>query len=450
MAAHSPKSDRYFLEKLNDFGIKLGLEKTFALLRIFGDPQKKFLSVLIAGTNGKGSVARALSQILHQAGYRVGLYTSPHLVDLRERIVINMRPISRELFSHTLRKLRQTVESSPCHLTPTFFEALTVIAMTAFAEKKIEVGIVEVGMGGRFDATNVVPACLSVITSVSRDHIQYLGPTLRDIAREKAGIIKPGNPVICASHPPEVLSVIRQVAKDRQCPIFIFGQDFSGSRKEMSLESLVFDFQGEKSFSRLKTKLVGDHQVENLSLAVAASLLLRQKGLYIGERDIRLGLEKVFWPARLQLVRRKPLILLDGAHNEGGLKALTQFLSRLLPGKRFLVLTAMLKDKEWQKMLRLLLQWNQDLAFTGLKINRGLAPELMAQQVTRWAPGKKVMVFPETRSAWKEIKASGKDWVICGSLYLAGEILKLAGRTVFSGRKLPCRSKDIQREFSMF
>ncbi len=441
MILHSSRqiSDRIFLERLNDFGIKLGLDRTFALLKHFGQPQEKYLSVLVAGTNGKGSVAKALSRILLTSGYRVGLYTSPHLVDIRERIFVNERPISRRLFRTGLRKVRQVVENSPFHLTPTFFEALTVMAFLAFAEEKVEVAVVEVGMGGRFDATNVVPASLSVITTVGLDHMQYLGPTQRDIAREKAGIIKEAKPVISASQKPEVLQVIRQVARDKQAKLLVHGRDFLGQMKQMNLERLQFDFSGEESFTGLETRLTGRHQVENMALAVQASLQLNKMGLSIPRKAIRVGLKKVFWPGRLQILRRKPLLLLDGAHNSSGLEVLHETLEDVYPGKKFSVLTAILKDKQWQKMLRMMLPWSKKFVFTGLKTERAISPEVLAAYILRYQPEEKVKVVTGVKEAWQMVKESKEDWVICGSLYLAGEILQQAGRNVFLGKKLPSR-----------
>ncbi|HOL65916.1 MAG TPA: folylpolyglutamate synthase/dihydrofolate synthase family protein [bacterium] len=432
-------SDRLFLRKLNDFGIKLGLDKTFSLLEAFGQPQKKYLSILVAGTNGKGSVARTLAQVLTLAGYRVGLYTSPHLIDLRERIVINQRPVSRDVFRQTLRRLRNLVEASPCHLTPTFFEALTVMAFTIFAEKKVEVAVVEVGMGGRFDATNVLPASLSVITSVSLDHVQYLGPTLRDIAREKAGIIKTGRPVISARQRPEVISVVRKVARDNAAALLIHGRDFSAVLKGMDPERLIFDFFGEEALPGLTSRLLGRHQVENMALVVQACLSLRRMGLQIPEKALRVGLKTVVWPARLQIIRRQPLILLDGAHNPGGLQSLSFALKDLFPDLKFSLLSGMLKDKEWPEMVRMLLPWSQKVVFTGLKTPRALPPGVLAEYALRYRPGLKVTALPDTAAAWKMVRDSRENWVVCGSLYLAGEILKLAGKKVFCGRKLPAR-----------
>ncbi|MCX7917759.1 MAG: Mur ligase family protein, partial [bacterium] len=203
-----------FLDSLSDFGIKLGLDKTIYYLEKLGKPHYKYPSILVAGTNGKGSVCKALSKILQFSGYKVGLYTSPHLIDVKERIRINEEKIKEEEFIQKIEQLRKIIEKQPYHLYPTYFEALTIIAFSYFYDKKIDILVCEVGMGGRFDATNVLPSFINVITKIGLDHMEFLGKTYREIANEKAGIIKEKTIVLSAKQRQEAYEVIKKKAKE--------------------------------------------------------------------------------------------------------------------------------------------------------------------------------------------------------------------------------------------
>jgi dihydrofolate synthase/folylpolyglutamate synthase len=217
-----------FLNSLSDFGIKLGLDKTNFYLEKLGNPHFKYPSILVAGTNGKGSVCKALSKILEFSGYKVGLYTSPHLIDVRERIKINEENISEEEFNENIMRLKKIIEKQPVHMYPTYFEALTIIAFLYFYKKKIDILVCEVGMGGRFDATNVLPSFIEVITKIGLDHTEFLGKTYREIANEKSGIIKEKTIVLSAKQKKEAKEVIIKKAKDRNSEILIYGDDFKG------------------------------------------------------------------------------------------------------------------------------------------------------------------------------------------------------------------------------
>ncbi len=424
------KSPEAFLEGLSDFGIKLGLDKTFFLLKKLGSPQKQYPSVLVAGTNGKGSVSSSLASILAAAGYRTGLYTSPHLVDVRERIALNGRMIPADRLAAEVRRLKRMLANLPYHLYPTYFEALTVLAFSYFAQEEAQVVVAEVGMGGRFDATNVLPAGLEIITPISLEHTQYLGKTIREIAGEKAGVIKEGSAVICAAQKRDALAVIRLKAADRKAELSVLGRDFSGRVRRRTSGGQTLDFTGIRALPGLVTPLLGSHQVENVSLAVQAALTLRSRGFSISERAIRRGLRATRWPARFQVLRKSPLLILDGAHNPAGIAVLQRTLAEVFPGRKFSYLAGVLKDKEWRTMLESLPP-EAPLLLTRPENDRAVEPAELARHLERQGRKGPVRVVASTAAALQEIQQNRKtDFCICGSLYLAGDVLKcLGGKT---------------------
>jgi len=373
----SRSSDPVFLDKLADFGIKLGLDKTLFLLSKFGNPHHRFPSVLIAGTNGKGSVAKTLATILKEAGIPCGLYTSPHLVDVRERISFNGRPIGRKEFAGEIGRLRRVVKTLPVDRCPTYFEALTIIAFSWFAKKNAALVVAEIGMGGRFDATNTLSSFCEVITAIGYDHQQYLGATLTKIAREKAGIIKKGSPVICAAQKKEALAVIRAAAATKKARLILYGRDFTGRKTGDSDRGQEIAFSGPEDIL-VTTPLLGRHQVENVSLAVRAALEARKKGFSIPDEAIRSGVAATVWPARFQLLRTDPPVILDGAHNPPGSEALKKTLRDRYPGEKFSLLVGMLKDKDYRTMVASLLPAAREIVFTLPVTERAVHPGLLA------------------------------------------------------------------------
>lgn len=413
-----------FLESLTDFGIKLGLDKTIFLLKKFGNPHLKYPSILIGGTNGKGSVAKTLSEILKKAGYKVGLYTSPHLISVNERISINNAPIPQDDLIVQINNLKKVISKIPYHNYPTFFEALTVIGFSYFAERKVDVLVAEVGMGGRFDATNVLPSFLEVITKISLEHTMFLGKTLSQIAYEKAGIIKEKSKVICASQEKEVYSVIRKRAKEERAKLVVYGKDFSGKRVQQSPDAQTFHFYGKKILKNLKTPLLGKHQIENVSLAIQSAMEIRNMRFKLPEESIYSGVESVFWPARFQILRKNPVIVLDGAHNPAGIKALKNSLRELFPGERFAFLIGILKDKDWEVMMKEIFSITSEIIFTNPDEKRGISPYVLSEFAAGKKKNIKISILPEVEKAFEEVQKSKKPFCICGSLYLAGKVLK--------------------------
>lgn len=325
---------------------EVGLLRTAYLCRVVGMPQQRFRSVHIAGTKGKGSTAAILATILQAAGYRVGLYSSPHLHTIRERIRTNGVPITPELFAALLAELaaadRALQREHPEWGGATAFELVTVLSFLAFARAGVDWAIIEVGLGGRLDATNVLLPDVAVITVIGYDHMQILGSTLEAIAREKAGIIKPGRPVVSAPQASEAAEVLEAVARERGAPLWLGGRDWvvTGQRTD-------FAFQGESlELGHLALGLRGSHQVENAGVALATVERLRAKGVDVSEEAIRQGLLEVTWPGRLEVLQERPLVVVDGAHNRESAERLARALQEEFSWSRLWLVLGVLRDKE--------------------------------------------------------------------------------------------------------
>ena len=419
-----------FLLHLRDFGIKLGLEKTINLLEKFNNPHARYKSILIAGTNGKGSVAKTLATVLCEGGYSVGLYTSPHLVDIRERIVVNGQKISQDAFVHKIKQLYEILKKEPYHLYPTFFEAMTVLAFAFFADSSIDILVCEVGMGGRFDATNVLPSFMEVITSIGLEHTYMLGKTYAQIANEKAGIIKRNSTVVTAAQKEEALKVIREKAKENNARLYVYGKDFKAKKIGISTDGQEFNFCGKETYRHIKIPLWGSHQIENMSIALQALILMGDMGFPVHRQAIYSGLKNVSWPGRFQIIRHKPLWIIDGAHNPDGLKTLMRSLRALFPGEDFSLLMGILKDKDWRKMIEIIERNKniKEIVFTAPDTGRAMDPEVLASFVKR--KDIKRIIIPDYKKAYRYMKQNPVNWCVCGSLYLCGNILPLTGHQI--------------------
>ncbi|MBM4388335.1 MAG: bifunctional folylpolyglutamate synthase/dihydrofolate synthase, partial [Deltaproteobacteria bacterium] len=310
-----------FLGGLQRMGINPGLENIKAVLRALDNPQFKFNSVLVAGTNGKGSTAAFLARILESSGYKAGLYTSPHLIDARERIRINGIAISEEDFERIGRELRRALETIDIRLT--FFEAVTAIGFAYFAAKEIDVAVLEVGMGGRFDATNVVLPLVSVITNISIDHSKYLGSTVEDIAFEKGGIIHSGGDLVSGVSHGLYNCVLKPICERENVDSFLLGRDFSysGFGGAWSFSGRKFELGG------IALSLRGSFQGENAALACAAAECLAGRSFDISKESLMKGLSGTEWRGRFEALEENPLFIIDGAHNPGAYARLTETLS---------------------------------------------------------------------------------------------------------------------------
>ncbi len=418
-------SDIDFLLKLTDFGIKLGLEKTFNLLEKFNNPHTKYKSILIAGSNGKGSVAKTLSTILTEAGYKVGLYTSPHLVDIKERIVVNGENIPEDILLEKIKVLRNLMKESPYEFYPTFFEAMTVIAFSYFADVGIDFLVCEVGLGGRFDATNVLPSLMEIITPIGLEHIHLLGKTYSEIANEKAGIIKEDSVVVTAAQHKEALSVIKDKAKAKNSKLYLYRKDFTTRKRGVSINGQQFDFYSSKKYINISTSLLGEHQIGNMALVLESLILLQEKGIKIYDEAVYTGMSKVKWPCRFQLIRENPIMLMDGAHNYDGVKILLKTLKEVFPKTKFSFVVSILKSKDWKKMLQSIQRFQdiEEIVFTKSTTERAVDPQLLASYIKR--KNLKIKVIPDYEQAYLYVTKRPKNVCICGSLYLCGNILPL-------------------------
>lgn len=411
-------------------GIHLGLHRIRSVLHALGNPQLRFPAVHIAGTNGKGSVAAFTAGILHQAGYRTGLYTSPHLVQVEERIQIGGRRIScrqlARLLSHVAETESILLQVGNLDRRLTYFELMTACAFLHFAEQTIDVAVVEVGLGGALDATNVVVPAVSVITGISYDHQELLGGTLREIAREKAGIIKEGTPVVSGCRQREVRDVIRRAARRTSAPLYEIGRRFRIERSGQALRARFSVKTPLGWIRRLLPGLAGRHQARNAALATVAVMQLDR--FPVTAAEIRRGLAKTRWPGRLEEFRKPSRTIVDGAHNEEGAAALGAYLRQLNAGDIDLVF-AVLKDKDISGMVNRLFPTARRIHLAPLSNKRSADPWMVFALATRF--GRRIRIYPDSKAAleaaWRESGRSGTV-VVAGSLYLVGEILPLLRR----------------------
>ncbi|HYV86343.1 MAG TPA: folylpolyglutamate synthase/dihydrofolate synthase family protein [Patescibacteria group bacterium] len=423
-----------WLDSLESLGIRPGLDRITALLARLGDPQRDLRFVLVAGTNGKGSVVAFLSQILREAGLRPGVYTSPHLVRFEERIAIDGAPIPAAAVAELTTEVRDAVEgvTRDGAQTPTYFEATTALAFLHLHRSRVPIAVLEVGMGGRFDATNVGSPLACAITPVSLDHTQGLGRTVAEIATQKAGIIRSGVPVVVARQEDEAMQVIAAEAAAAGAPLVaadscrIEPRDGFPDPPRFSLTTP----DGERH-ADLALALRGDHQVGNATLAVLlAGILRRDGGLPIDERAIRHGLATAQWPGRLELLpaagNDEPDLLLDGAHNPDGCAMLAAYLHRHQATRpRRVLLFAAMRDKPADEMLRILKPVVDEVVVTGLPVARGRPPADLERQAKD--AGFDATCEPDQAAALAlaRRRAGARGLVVAsGSLYLVGEIQK--------------------------
>ncbi|MDY0042921.1 MAG: folylpolyglutamate synthase/dihydrofolate synthase family protein, partial [Desulforhabdus sp.] len=330
-----------YLYGLQKHGIKFGLNSTANILKRIGDPQQQLRCIHIAGTNGKGSTAAMLSSTLAEHGYRVGLYTSPHLVRFTERFRINDQEVPADRILDIFNRIRQCLDGRE---PPTFFEVVTAMGFLYFAEEQVDWAIIEVGMGGRLDATNVVRPVVCAITNVSMDHQEYLGKTLAAIAREKAGIIKDGLPVVSGALQPLVKGILKATCFQHDAPLYLFKEHFKVRRTANG----SFQYRGLRlELPHLRVNLRGAHQISNAAVALAVlEVLEKEKQILLNPKAIQQGLMRVFWPARLEVLQEDPMIVLDGAHNPPGAESLRDALKRTFSYKRLHLVLGVMEDKD--------------------------------------------------------------------------------------------------------
>ena len=396
-----PESVRFLYALGNEIKTaKLGLERIRRVLDALGNPQRSYRIVHVAGTNGKGSTCAMIDAGLRAAGIRTGLFTSPHLIEPTERIQIDGIPVSTEQFRRAFDVVHQAAETLDLDCHPTYFETVTAMAFWLFREMRIEIAVVEVGLGGRLDATNVVDPILTVITPIDFDHEAYLGHTLEAIAGEKAGILKPGVPAVFARQRPEAAAVLARKAADLGICVR-HAEDFA-------VRDLSIDARG-ASFSGLRVPLAGEHQVENAITAVLALEELKVPSA---------GIAEARWPGRLEHVSPNPDVILDGAHNPAGARALVQYLTRFYPGRKIWIIFGAMRDKAIEEIAGILFPIASELIFTAPDYPRALRPQALAEIAGR---GEIAASVHEALESAKSRAGYDDVIVITGSLFLVGD-----------------------------
>ncbi len=417
-----------FLYGLQRHGIRLGLDPVREVLSALGHPETRYPSLHIGGTNGKGSTAAMAAAVLQAAGHRVGLYTSPHLIDFRERIRINGVPIAEAAVSALTDRLRRATAADT---TLTFFEFTTAMAFAHFADCAVDVAVVEVGMGGRFDATNVVTPLASAITNVALDHQEFLGDTVEAIAFEKAGIIKPGIPVVAGRLAPEAARVIETAARGWSAPLSRLGGEFRTQG-----DPQAFEFQGTHgSYRGLVCGLAGRHQLENAACALALLELGRAQVPY-SDAAVRTGLRDVQWPGRLEIVEQDPLIVLDGAHNPAAAEVVAAYLHEFRqahPSARVVLAVGMLRDKDRRSVLRTLLPLADEVVLTQAQHPRAATVQELRAALPAAGPCvHDTSTGAEALTVARRLAAPGDLICATGSLMLVGELKASLGRCELS------------------
>jgi dihydrofolate synthase / folylpolyglutamate synthase len=397
--------------------IDLRLERMDQVLALFDHPEKTFPCFHIAGTNGKGSTAAMIHRILCSAGYRTALYISPHLVSFTERMRIGEEEITPEEVVALAHEIWQRTDAANIELT--FFEIVTVMAFLYFSRRQVDLAVIEVGLGGRFDATNLVRSVVSVITTISKDHEAFLGSDIASIAREKGGIIKKEVPVVCGALPREAMKVINKIADANQTRIYRLDQDFTLNLKSGG----AFDYKGPKwNLSEVSVALHGAHQVRNAALAIAALEVVSHQ-FPVNEEAIRSGLQNVSWPGRMEVMLTHPTVIIDGAHNGEGIRVLVDELRALRNGRRIRMLFAVMEDKDRRFMLNALAEVVDEIVLTRVsQLERSADPIQLENEISAKM---RTWVMPEPRLAVDfllQSAASNDLIVITGSLYLLGEI----------------------------
>jgi dihydrofolate synthase/folylpolyglutamate synthase len=421
-----------YLEKIQNLGIKFGLDNVREVLSAFGHPHLQHPSVLVAGSNGKGSVCAMLSRILALHGLHAGLFTSPHLVDVEERIRINDDLIPKRTFSRLLTQLRETIDSlideKKLLNPPTYFEHICCLAFLYFARRHVDMALLEVGMGGRFDATNIVHPVACVITTISAEHQKFLGETLGQIASEKAGIIKPHIPVICGVRDADALQVIKKRTEELEAPFLNIFEPGSNFSQKKTKNGYTFQFIQDREIFHYVPALPGEHQGQNAAIAIATALTLSQKWKPLEKDKILEGIRTARWEGRLETISRHPLVLLDGAHNEEGATALRKYAQDCLTSPLILVFASM-RDKNIEKIADILFPIFEKVILTRFPYFRAANPEELKEKALRHKH--RLILEPDVEQAYKlALKLAGPEGtvLVAGSLFLVGEIKKVISK----------------------
>ena len=404
-----------YLSSFDRMGIRLGLDPIRCLLERLHNPQNSFPAVLIAGTNGKGSVAAMTAAILSAGGFKTGLYTSPDLIDFRERIRINGRMISRREVESCVRGVKGQIREEV-----SYFEFLTAMAFLHFHRQQVEIAVLEVGMGGRLDATNVVMPLVSIITNISLEHREYLGNTLEQIAREKGGIIKEGGICLTAARQKPVIETLEGICRERGASLYRVGKEI----RTIVHRDGTFSYLGiGRSQERLVCPLIGRHQISNAALALGAVDLIGDARFRVDDAAVSKGLKQAQWEGRLEILQRSPMLLVDGAHNPAGVAALRRALQNDFPHRRLILVFGVLGDKDYRTMARRLFPLADRVILTRPHSERALPTDSLQPLAEKFNRAIEVVEDPGN-ALRRALSLAGKEDLVCvaGSLYLVGEI----------------------------
>ncbi|MEA5083418.1 MAG: folylpolyglutamate synthase/dihydrofolate synthase family protein [Lachnospiraceae bacterium] len=422
-----------YIDSIYGLGSDLGLGRVEVLMEKMGNPQERIKMIHVAGTNGKGSCCAMLSNILIEQGYKVGVYTSPHLEEYNERYTINNVRIQNDEFAKHIGVVKASCDELVAEgkiTQPTVFEVITALAFNYFAEQNVDYLILEVGLGGRFDATNVIhKPVLSIITSISMDHMEFLGNNLSSIAFEKGGIIKENCPVVLYSQSDEVYETEKKLADERNAKLYYVKEQGTNILSQ-GITGTVFDIENKYlCYERIKLGLLGDYQISNAATVILACKALNEAGVTISDKSIFAGLEKAKWSGRMEIVEKDPIVMLDGAHNIDGIHMLAESLERYFSNKKLTLLIGILGDKEYEKMIEMLLPLASKIVLTEPNNSRKWNVDTLTETISNF----KVETHREKdiEKAYDLAKSiTAKEDVLCcaGSLYLIGELYKLARR----------------------
>lgn len=417
-----------YLYGLQKHGMKFGLDNIRRLMSELGEPQKSFSSIHVAGTNGKGSTSAMIESLLRTSGVKTGLFTSPHLVSFTERIRVNGQEMSEDAVIGLADEVR-TIVSRIEDFSPTFFEVVTAIAFLHFMKMKVQWAVVEVGMGGRLDASNIILPEVSVITSIGLDHREFLGDTLEAIAREKAGIIKKGVPLVTAEQSPGVMEIIRQRCDETGSRLFRYNSDFSSEVASIGDVTVSLNYKGAKEYRDIMLSMAGEHQIINAALAIKTIEIVSEKHPEM-DCDIKKGLESVAWPGRLEMIKECPPVLIDGAHNPPAAEVLSAYLRKLLGAKysRIIMVIGVMADKDIKGILGPLLPLAAEILFAAPAYGRAAsAKNLVAVAASLGYGSKSSETVADALHKAEGLYKTGDLIVVTGSFYTIGEAKEAFG-----------------------
>jgi dihydrofolate synthase/folylpolyglutamate synthase len=408
-----------YLYGLERFGMIFGLAQVERILEAIGNPHREIQALHIGGTNGKGSTAAMMASILQKEGYQVGLYTSPHLVRFTERIKVNGKEIEKEEVAALAGWMRERIEAARIESRFTFFDFTTAMAFLYFKQRMVDLAILEVGLGGRLDSTNVVDPLISIITNVAKDHEEQLGRSISKIAREKAGIVKKGRPLITAATQPQVLRLFSEVCREKESPYFKVGKEF----RYVQAEGTSFNYEGlQRKLWGVHLNLRGFHQIVNATTALGAMEVLEDLGYNVSTDAMVEGLKEVDWPGRLEMVYSLPQVILDGAHNPAGALVLKESLEKEFQYRRLILLVGMMKDKDIRSVLHLLAPLADHIILTRPHTDRAAPPIVLKKALGQ--NGRKAVIVEDLKEAIERgLSMTGEEDLLCltGSLYTVGE-----------------------------